>query len=177
MGVKKRRRSKGKAAECLTIAALLLLLFSCLSFDIGDWPSRFVYPHNKPSVNLCGRIGAFFAYHLLYYIGPGVFVILLSGIGFLVARLRRKPIGQPILRAAGLVLVTVAASSSIYGLWPYGVYGFPMGSGGVLGIAVVHFLQSHFAGLGTFILIAATWIVGTILLADSVFSWARYGRS
>jgi S-DNA-T family DNA segregation ATPase FtsK/SpoIIIE len=169
MGMKKRRRSKTKAVECFGIAALLLLLFSCLSFDIGDWPSRFVYPHNEPSVNLCGRIGASFAYYLLYYVGPGVFVILLSGIGFFVARLRHKPIGQPILRAAGLVLVTVAASSSIYGLWPYGVYGFPMGSGGVLGIAVVHFLQSHFAGLGTFILIAATWIVGIILLADSVF--------
>jgi S-DNA-T family DNA segregation ATPase FtsK/SpoIIIE len=44
-----------------------------------------------------------------------------------------------------------------------------MGSGGVLGVAAVLFLRGHFASLGTFILIAATWIVGTILLADSFF--------
>jgi S-DNA-T family DNA segregation ATPase FtsK/SpoIIIE len=169
MGAKKKKRPKVGALEFLAIAGSLLFLFSCLSFDIGDWPSRFVYPHNEPSANLCGRIGAFFAYHLLYYVGPGVFVVLISGIGFLVARLRRSNIGQPILRTVGLVLVTVAASSSFYGLWPHGAYAFPMGSGGVLGIAVVHFLQSHFAALGTFILIAVTWIVGTILLADSVF--------
>ncbi|MHC4720386.1 MAG: hypothetical protein ACYSYT_07920 [Planctomycetota bacterium] len=43
------KKSKKKAAECLVIAGLLLLLCSCISFDIGDWPSRFAYPHNDPT--------------------------------------------------------------------------------------------------------------------------------
>jgi S-DNA-T family DNA segregation ATPase FtsK/SpoIIIE len=165
----KEKKSKSKALECLGIAALVLLLCSCLSFDIGDWPSRLVYPHNDPSANLCGPIGAFCAYHLLYYVGPGVFVILISGICLLGVRLARKPIGQGVFRAVGVVLLTVAASSSFYCLWPYEVFAFPTGSGGVLGVAAVLFLRSHFASLGTFILIAATWVVGITLLADSFF--------
>jgi len=162
------RLGSGKAVECLGIAGLLVLLCSCVSFDIGDWPSKFVYPHNDPPANWCGSIGAFCAYYLLYYAGPGVFVILASVICFLAARLAHRTTGQPVLRAIGLVLVTVAASSSFYCLWPYRVYGFPMGSGGVLGVGTVVFLQSYLALLGTFILIAATWIVGFVLLADSV---------
>jgi len=169
----KKSKSQGrlgsrKAVECLGIAGLLVLLCSCASFDIGDWPSKFVYPHNNPPANWCGSIGAFCAYYLLYYVGPGVFVILASAVYFLVAKLAHRPSGQPVLRTIGLVLLTAAASSSFFCLWPYQGYDFPMGSGGVLGIVTVLFLRSHFATLGTFILIAATWIVGVVLLADSV---------
>ena len=157
-----------KAMEFLGIAACLIVLCSCISFDIGDWPSKFSYPHNVPAVNWCGTIGAFCAYYLLYYVGPGVFVMLPAMVCFLAARLVNRSIGQPILRVAGLCLVTIAASSSFYCLWPYRFFGFPMGSGGVVGVAATVFLRSHFASLGTFILIAAVWIVGTLLLADSL---------
>src|SRR4030042_7214681 len=149
------------------IAALLMLFCSCVSFDIGDWPSGFVYPHKDPPANWCGNIGAFCAYYMLYYIGPGIFILLASSIFHLVSKLSHRDIGQPIFRASGLLLLTVAASSSFYCLWPHRIYGFPTGSGGVLGVGTVVFLQNHLASLGTFILIAATWIVGTILLADS----------
>ena len=171
----KERKSYKIAAVCLGIAVLLVLFCSCVSFDIGDWPSRYVYPHNSPAANWCGAIGALCAYYLMYYIGPGVFVILISAICFLVSRLLGRPLGQPILRAIGLVLLTVAASSSFYCLWPYRIYCFPVGSGGLLGVGTAQFLRSHFALLGTFILIAAMWIVGVALLADSlllaVFGW------
>jgi len=167
----KRRESKRKAIECIAIGALLLLLCSCISFDIGDWPSKFVYPHNEPPANWCGSIGAFCAYHSLYYIGPGVFVIFIAVICFLIARLAHRPLGQPILRVVGLGLLTTAASSSLYLFWPHQFFSFPMGSGGLLGVAAATFLRSHFATLGTSILIAATWIVGFILLADSLFVW------
>ena len=73
---------------------------------------------------------------------------------------------------------TVAASSSFYYFWPYKVYSFPIGSGGVLGVGAAEFLRSHFASLGTFILIAATWVVGIILLADTLllmmFGWFSF---
>jgi len=161
------RSAAGTAMMCLGIGACLVVLCSCLSFDIGDWPSRFVYPHNSPPANWCGTAGAFCAYYLLYYIGPGAFVILVSGICFLVARLAHKPTGQPILRTIGLGLMTVAASMSIQCLWPYRFFGFPMGSGGVLGIGAAQFLRTHFASLGTFILVAAIWVVGIFLLADN----------
>jgi S-DNA-T family DNA segregation ATPase FtsK/SpoIIIE len=179
--VKKKKKSHRKAAKrqatgsgartalrCLGIGVCLVLLCSCLSFDLGDWPSRFVYPHNNPTVNWCGSIGAFCAYYLAYYIGPGVFVTLAAAIYFLVAKLVNRPTSQPVLRAIGLGLVTVAASMSFHCLWPDLLFDFPAGSGGILGVGAAQFLRGHFAALGTVILVAATWIVGSILLADDL---------
>jgi len=156
------------AVRCFGIAVVLVLLCSCVSFDIGDWPSRFVYPHNSPTANLCGIIGAFLAYFLFYYIGPGVFVLLFATAGFLIARLIDRPVEQMIFRIIGSVLLTIAASASFYCIWPYSVYEFPTGSGGLLGVAVATFLRGHFAVFGTFILLSAVWLAGLILLADSL---------
>ena len=180
-GVKKKKRSHNRGAErqssgsisrtamrCFGIGVCLMLLCSCLSFDIGDWPSGFSYPHNRPAANWCGSIGAFSAYYLLYYIGPGVFVVLASVIYYLGARLAHRPVEQLALRAVGLALVTVAASVSFQYLWPQQVFTFPAGSGGVLGVAAAQLLRSHFAALGTFILVAAIWAVGAVLLADGI---------
>jgi DNA segregation ATPase FtsK/SpoIIIE, S-DNA-T family len=171
----KDRRVKIKALQCLVVAVLLVLFCSCLSFNIGDWPSKFVYPHNKPAANWCGAAGALFAYCLLYYVGPGVFVALIAGLYFAIAKIADAEVDQPILRTAGLVLVTAAASMTFYCFTPHGIFSFPMGSGGVLGVAAAQFLRGHFATLGTAILLGTTWVVGMILLADQmvslVFGW------
>jgi S-DNA-T family DNA segregation ATPase FtsK/SpoIIIE len=174
----KDRRLKVKALQCLAVAALLVLFCSCISFNIGDWPSKFVYPHNKPTANWCGPVGAMFAYNLLYYIGPGVFIVLISCIYFVIAKIADTEIEQPVLRGAGLILVTTAASTTFYCFTQHGVYGFPIGSGGVLGVAAAQFFRSHFASLGTAILLGTTWVVGMILLADQVvavvFGWLGF---
>jgi len=153
---------------CFGTGLCFVLLFSCLSFNIGDWPSQYVYPQNKPLMNWCGSMGAFLAFYLLYYIGPGVFIVLISGICYCTAKLTRRPIGQPIFRLIGLVLLTAAASATFYSFWPHKVYTFPMGSGGVLGISTAAFLKGNFARLGAFILMCAIWFVGLSLLADSL---------
>jgi S-DNA-T family DNA segregation ATPase FtsK/SpoIIIE len=174
----KDRRVKIKALQCLLAAALLVLFCSCLSFDIGDWPSRFVYPHNKPTANWCGAAGAMFAYYLLYYVGPGIFVVLVSCLYFTIARVAEAEMNEPVLRCAGLILVTTAASTTFYSFFPHSIFDFPMGSGGVLGVALAQFLRSHFAALGTWLLLGATWVVGMILLADQmvtvVFGWVGF---
>jgi len=156
------------ALLCLGTAFCFVLLFSCLSFNIGDWPSQYVYPNNKPLLNWCGSDGAFLSFYLLYYIGPGVFIVLVSGICYFIARLARRPVGQPIFRTIGLVLLTTAASATFYSFWPHRVFTFPMGSGGVLGISAAVFLIGNFGRLGAFILICAMWFVGLSLLADSL---------
>jgi len=127
-----------------------------------------MYPHNNPTVNWCGSIGAFCAYYLAYYLGTGVFVILISAIYFFASKLVQRPISQPILRSIGLGLVTVAVSMSFHCLWPHRIFNFPASSGGVLGIGAVQLLRNHFASLGTLILISAIWIVGALLLADGL---------
>ena len=165
---KGQRSLVGTALRCLGIGLCLVLLCSCLSFNIGDWPSKYQDPPNNPTANWCGSIGAFCAYQLLYYIGPGVFVVLVTAICLMVARLASRDMGQPTLRTIGLVLVTVATSMTFYCLWPQWLFGFRVGSGGVLGVGLTQLLQSHFASLGTFILLVAVWIVGVILLADGL---------
>jgi len=156
------------ALRCIGVGVCLVLLFSCLSFDIGDWPSGFEYPHNNPAANWCGSIGAFCAYFLLYYVGPGIFIVLISAIYLWASKLAGRPVSQLVLRTIGLGLVTVAASTTFYCLWPYHYFNFPTGSGGILGTGTAQLLQSHFASLGTFILLAAIWVVGSVLLADGL---------
>jgi S-DNA-T family DNA segregation ATPase FtsK/SpoIIIE len=119
-----------------------------------------------------------FAYYLLYYVGPGIFVAIVSCLYFAVARVAEAEIEQPVLRCAGLALVTAAASTTFYCFTPHGLYNFPIGSGGVLGVAAAQFLRGHFAALGTWLLLGATWVVGMILLADQlvtlVFGWVGF---
>lgn len=156
------------ALRYIGIFVCLVLLCSCLSFDIGDWPSRFESPHNNPTANWCGLIGAFCAYYLLYYVGPGIFIMLVSAIYIWASGLAGRPVNQLILRMIGLGLVTVAASTSFHCLWPHHYFEFPTGSGGILGIGAAQLMESHFAFLGTFILITAIWVVGVVLLADGL---------
>ncbi|MHC4520786.1 MAG: DNA translocase FtsK 4TM domain-containing protein, partial [Planctomycetota bacterium] len=177
----KRKRSRSKrtghgvigtgarlALLCLGIVLCVVLLFSCLSFNIGDTPSTYTYPANDPALNWCGSMGAFAAFYLLYYVGPGIFIVLVSVTYYLVAKLVNRPLDQIVFRFLGLALLTVAASCTFNFFWPRKIFLFPMGSGGVLGVAATTFLRSQFATLGTFILVAATWVVGLALMADTV---------
>jgi len=176
---KKTQAGVWTAFACVGIMVCLVLLGSCLSFDIGDWPSPFVAPNNAATANWCGWIGAFCAYYMLYYIGPGVLVGLITAICWLAVKLSGHSSGQGVFKALGLAMLTLAVSTTFQCLWPYRFFGFPMGSGGVLGFAAAGLLRSNFAWLGTLILICATWIVGFLLLADSfvlaLLGFAGYG--
>jgi S-DNA-T family DNA segregation ATPase FtsK/SpoIIIE len=158
--------------EAIVLGLCVFLFFSTVSFDIGDSPSTVVYPNNIPTKNLCGPIGAFISYYLLYYIGPGIYPLLLAAAGFTLALLAGKEVNQPILRIVGLALIVTACSASFYllwpveDIWPYTAGGFVDGNGGVLGIAVGHFIMRYFAPLGTTIVIVCCWLVGFLLLAD-----------
>jgi len=162
------------ALKVLAIAGCALVFFSCASFDIWDSPSRLVYPNNDPAVNWCGSIGAFVAYHLMFYVGPGIFVFVIAAAWALVVSLAGVKVTQPLLRLTGLFLLVAAMSCSWYLLWPvetvwpYRAGGFVQGNGGILGIAAGVFLSQYMASLGTVIVVLCTWLVGAVLLADSV---------
>lgn len=156
------------AIEGLGITVCLLAFLSCLTFDIGDWPSGYVSPNNSPFHNICGKAGAFAAYYLLYYIGPGVFVVLASLIGFLVTSISGKKINQILLRVIGMLVVTTVVSSFVHFVYEFSEGGFPFGNGGVLGVATGNALKVYFALIGSAVILLCSFIVGSILLADSV---------
>lgn len=162
------------ALKAFALAACLLVFFSCFSFSIWDAPSRLAYPNNDPTANWCGSIGAFAAYYLMYYIGPGVFVLVSAIACALGASLAGVRITQPFLRFIGLCLLTTAMSCTFYllwpteSVWPYAEGGFIEGNGGILGIAAGTILGNYVATLGTTIVVVCTWLVGAVLLADAV---------
>lgn len=157
-----------KALLVIGLAFTLMLLCSCISFDPGDFPSQFVWPNNQPAENWCGSVGAFFAYYLMYYVGPGVFITLISLTVSCIVRLADKHITQPVLRTIGLLLVTASVSSMVYMLRKDSTAVLPTGSGGILGAATVIFLKKNFSLLGTVIIVLSGFIVGSILFADSL---------
>jgi DNA segregation ATPase FtsK/SpoIIIE, S-DNA-T family len=165
---KKRTESLIVAAQVLGIISLLILFFSCLSFNIGDWPSTYSSPNNSPQKNWCGSFGAFCAYHLLYLIGPGIFILLIYGLWLLGLKFTKKQIAQPAMRTIGASLLALAISATFFWLWPHSAFEFPIGSGGLLGVGTITFLKSHFASFGTFLLLLALWIVAGLLLADDL---------
>jgi len=157
-----------KALQVIALAIMVMFFFSCLSFNAGDFPSRYVWPNNHPAANWCGFVGAFFAYYLMYYIGPGVFIVLATIIAAIVVKLANKEIGQPIIRAVGMILVAAAVSSIFYMFRSHTASGLPTGNGGILGAGAVLFLKKNFSLLGTVIIVLSSFIVGAILLADAL---------
>ncbi len=166
--MKKPSNLSSKALLVIGLAFILMLLCSCISFDAGDFPSKFVWPNNQPAANWCGSVGAFLAYYLTYYVGPGVFIALVSLGVACVVRLADKHVSQPVLRTIGMMLVTASISSIIYMLRRESVSVLPTGSGGILGAAAVIFLKKNFSLLGTVIIVLSGFIVGSILFADSL---------
>ena len=164
----KKSKLSGTALLVLALAVVVTLFFSCASFNIGDFPSKYVWPNNYPAANWCGSVGAFFAYYLMYYVGPGVFLLLGAAAYAIVWQLSSKEINQMVLRLIGLILITTAVSSIIYMFRPFPEDSFPTGSGGILGSAITLFLRKNFSLLGSVIIVVSGLIVGAILLADTL---------
>jgi DNA segregation ATPase FtsK/SpoIIIE, S-DNA-T family len=172
---------KGKKNKVIAVALLVLslaasvgLFFSCASFDAGDFPSRYVWPNNHPAANWCGAVGAFAAYYLMYYVGPGVFVLLVACAVAAVRYLSGTAVSQIFLRIVGLIFVVASVSSITYMLWPHPPGFFPAGSGGILGAGITLFLKEKFSLLGSVIIVVSSFIVGAILLADSLVIYSLH---
>jgi len=164
----KKNKLSRTALLVFALMVVVVLFFSCVSFNMGDFPSKYVWPNNHPAANWCGSVGAFFAYYLMYYVGPGVFVLLCACAVAIVWQLSNKEINQMVLRLIGLILVTTAVSSIIYMFRPFPADSFPTGSSGILGSAITLFLRKNFSLLGSAIIAASGLIVGAILLADTL---------
>ncbi len=156
------------AIEGVGLLICCFTLLACLTFDIADAPSGYVSPNNNPPQNLCGPVGAFLAYYILYYVGPGFYVVCASIVGFLITNILGRKVTQLILRLIGMAILTVSVSSSVYLIVGKTGNGFPMGEGGILGISVGHILLKGCSAVGSGLILVCSFAVGSVLLADSL---------
>jgi S-DNA-T family DNA segregation ATPase FtsK/SpoIIIE len=104
----------------------------------------------------------------MYYMGPGIYVVLGSLIVFLFTNLIGKKTDQLILRFIGMLLLTIVVSCSAHLLIENGPNSFPMGNGGILGIGASYFLVLDLGSLGRAFILGISAIVGAVLLADTL---------
>jgi len=150
------------------LALLALWAFATaalLSFDPADPPSHAVAPLNDPVANWCGPVGAAVAHTLLHWLGPGVW-LLMAGLGAgLITGLGGARIDQPVIRAAGLVVASVAISAFAALFWPF-ASSAPEGAGGLLAVAGAGELTARFNAFGSALWVSLALIVGLVLAFD-----------
>ena len=163
---------------CLTTGAWVACLFgwvAALSFDSADWPSTSVWPQNAPIQNLCGPVGAWVAHQLFYYLGIGVYALLVLLTAGVLAWSKGTRLSDAWLRLVGLALICAVFSTSGAMLIPASRSELVSGAGGALGAAAAHFFPTQLGTTGTLILLAAAFVVGLLLAADElVLKLARW---
>ncbi|AQQ09740.1 Stage III sporulation protein E [Sedimentisphaera cyanobacteriorum] len=158
------------AAELLIIVLLFLAAASCVSFDIYDPPGGYSYPLNDPPANWLNLPGAYFSHYALYYIGPGIYVILGTLIFLLASDMFGRPAGQIPFRIAGMLLLcaAVSAAAGCYSKFNFSPDAFPVGRAGVLGTFLAEWLGRTIGQLGRFAIMLAATLIGLIFIADSL---------
>lgn len=173
------KRKRNEADETAPGAALwaafgmLIVIFlgtALLTFSSTDWPNPHVFPHPDPVENACGRVGAWFSFHVIRLLGLGAYPLLL---GVLVAcywRLARGPVPRVWTRVVAVFVLAIIGSTVIETVSPGGSRHMPNGYAGVLGGFVGSLLRQNFNLFGT------TLILGYCGLAALVFAVDGLGQ-
>lgn len=137
-----------------------------LTFDVGDWPSRDQYPHHPVSLNACGPVGAWCAWHLRYYLGDGTYPLILFLTLAAFMRLVRGEIGNLWERAFGLALIVGSTSAATQLVSAPGASALHVGNGGLFGFILGELLAKNLSGLGTVIVLGACMFVGLMFATE-----------
>ncbi len=152
---------------CFGLGFCTFILISLISFNIWDHPNTDVTATTQIT-NLCGRAGSFFAYYCNYYLGPAAMFFLAALAIWFILFCMHKPVQQLILRIIGILLIGTVISSGRYLLSPGNENSLSIGNGGILGIALGHFLLTYTAMTGAVLILFATFLVGLLLAADNI---------
>jgi len=161
--------------QALLLCYRLVLLAGCsfywvslLTFNSADWPSPKVWPHPSPPINLCGSAGACLAYQSFHWFGPGSYVIVLFATVATLAAILRGRVNDPWLRALGVALLVAGTATSVRMVSPDGADSMLHGTGGVVGIAIVHFLGQYCSTAGTALIVLCGIAIGLLLAAEGL---------
>jgi len=153
----------------LWFCAVVFFLFlwpALLSFDAGDWPSASQYPHNDPTANACGVVGAWIAYQLRYLLGGGVYALLVFGTLAAVFRMVSGRIDHLVERGLGVVLLIACTAATAHLIPGTRSAGMLVGHGGLAGHALGELLRQNVDTLGTVIILTATFFVGLLFATE-----------
>lgn len=121
-------------------------------------------------MNACGRVGSWFAYQFIHYLGLGVYPMFFLLTIAAVAQLLRKEITELPLRAAGALLIVVVTATAAALIDPSPTDGLIEGRGGILGAALADVLKTYLETFGSILVVGTLYIVGFLLTADEVMS-------
>lgn len=142
------------------------LWVACLTFDAADWPNPSHFPHNDPAHNACGRAGSLVAYQLLYWLGDGVYPLLVFGTLAAGLWLVHGKLEQVFQRTFGLAVLVTCTAATVHLLSPGSTNALAVGDGGVLGSGTAAFLTRTFSGVGTTLVLIYSFVLGLLFTAE-----------
>ncbi|HRX85510.1 MAG TPA: DNA translocase FtsK, partial [Phycisphaerae bacterium] len=163
---KKRNQPRPLFGPIFLTLGCLFIWGALLTFSAADWPNPSHQPHNDPAHNACGRAGALVAYELFYWLGDGVYPLLVFGTlaaGLWMVHGRIEHVFQ---RAFGLAVLIACSSATVHLLSSGGANSLAVGDGGVLGTGLGMFLRQTFSGIGTALILIYSFIVGLLFTAE-----------
>ena len=131
-------------------------------------PNQIAYPLNTEIKNACGIAGATCADMMLRVFGLAAYYVLACLFVVDVWMLMRRPIQGAPTRLIGWLLSLVAGVTLLQLFVPNMGVGSVIGPGGYLGAIGRTFLESHFATIGSVILLMSLLICGILLCTDYV---------
>ena len=154
-----------RAGWIALLATWVFITLSVVSFDPADPPSHLVAVHNDPATNLCGRFGAVVAWELHRVLGIGSWVLLLGVAGFLAVTGMRRPVGHPVLRCIGLLLVAISLATlhalHLPNLGP--LVGAPAG---LAATALAMEVSPRFSLVGSTLIVTTSLVIGAVVAVD-----------
>jgi len=159
----------GHRSTLFWFSAVVLCVFlwaSLLTFDAGDWPSHSAFPHNDPTINACGPLGAWVAYQLRYLLGGGVYALLLCGTIGIVTRLATGRLTHWFERVLGVALLVACTSTTAHLLPATSGASLLPGQGGLAGYALGALLMRSVDAFGAVIILVSAFFVGLLFATE-----------
>ncbi|MCG3136515.1 MAG: DNA translocase FtsK [Phycisphaerae bacterium] len=157
---------------------LLLVVFittALVTFSPLDWPNPHVGPHSAEVHNLCGRFGAWVAYHLFRLLGLGLLPILLFVGAGLMMRIAGRPLTHLLQRCLAVMVITVATATAIHLVHHQSWANMPNGYSGILGLAMGQLMRENFSSFGAFLILGYGVFAAFLFLFDGF--WSRVQKT
>ena len=168
-------RKPGLAVEITGIVLLFFALFSLvslISYDSSDPSFANTAASGHHVSNFAGRIGAYFAEGLFWFLGFVAF-LLPFGLGYAAVRAALHGTSGGLFRRLGMVflffLIVCPLAAILFLRIPF--RGTVIQAGGIIGFSVLNFLERYLSTVGSFIFLLAAF--GLFLLFSTRWSLAR----